>query len=353
MIDALIGGIVGLLLGVIFEDPLKSLWRVVTRFFKRLFVKAKDIQDPHYFTLGSEVTSFVVCDGDGEMNYALENIETRLTASKPILDPDLQSLKNEIESIEKENLLNGEKHSWNGPLYTLEKHMVLRTHTNEDMKVVFTFTPGDYYTFKALNTNLDYILPDGESIRHKYLANASPKKPIVQLANGFGVALVVITSDGQTILTKRSPDSGVRPDELDIGIVEAVHPSQDRGASGQGPDFFKTAIRGAKEELGITVREQDIRLLGYGVDEEYYQWNIIGIVYCNESSEDIVQNRSRGISGKWELENLRFIPFKIDPVLQIMKNEKMWSTAKIALYWGLIHDHTRSSVDTKVKRIYS
>lgn len=352
MTDALIGGIVGLLLGVIFEDPLKDMWRAITRFFRRLFVKQKDVQDPYYFSLGSEMTSFVVCDGDGEMTFAPENIETRLTSTKPAFEEDLQELKNEIERIQEENLQNGESHSWNGPLFALEKHMILRTNINEDMKAVFTFTPSDYYTFKAINTNLDKMLPNGQTIKEKYLAHANHKRPIVQIANGFGVALVVVTADGQTILTKRSPESGVRPDELDIGIVEAVHPSQDRHASGQGPDFYKTSIRGAKEELGLTVSEQDIKLLGYGVDEEYYQWNIIGILYCKETSEEIVQNRSRGISGKWELEDLRFVPFKINQILKILKEEKMWSTAKIALYWGLIHDHTRSSVDARVRKVF-
>ncbi|GGJ74565.1 hypothetical protein GGR02_000674 [Anoxybacillus voinovskiensis] len=93
----------------------------------------------------------------------------------------------------------------------------------------------------------------------------------------------------------------MRPGELDIGIVEAVHPHQDRDPIGQGPDLFSTAIRGGKEELGIEISKNDVKFLGFGVDEQYYQWNIIGFVQCHETIEEIVSQRTRGISGKWEI----------------------------------------------------
>jgi hypothetical protein len=352
MIDALIGGFIGLIMGVIFEDPLKEGWRKLIKTIKRLFVKPKDIQDPFYFSLGNHVTSFIVCDGDGEMTYAPENIETRLNNTFLSLPDDLNSLKKQIEKIEETKKQNGESHSWNGPLFSLEKYSILRTNINEDMKVIFSFVPSDYYTFKALNTNLEQQLPSGSTIREAYLKNATAKQPVVALANGFGVAVVVVTADGQTILTRRSDDSGVRPGELDIGIVEAVHPSQDREPTGQGPDLFSTAVRGAKEELGLTVSKNDVKFLGFGVDEQYYQWNIIGLLQCKETTEEILEQRSRGISGKWELEQLVFVPFKIEPILKIIKEEKMWSTAKVALYWSLVFEYSKRMVDKQVNKMF-
>jgi hypothetical protein len=116
--------------------------------------------------------------------------------------------------------------------------------------------------------------------------------------------------------------------------------------------LFSTAVRGAKEELGLTVSKNDVKFLGFGVDEQYYQWNIIGLLQCKETTEEILEQRSRGISGKWELEQLVFVPFKIEPILKIIKEEKMWSTAKVALYWSLVFEYSKRMVDKQVNKMF-
>lgn len=109
-----------------------------------------------------EISSIVVCDGDGEMTFAPENIESRLTTSRPILPAEPQNLMDEVEKEQQNKADSGENYSWNWPNYALEKHLILRTDINEDMKVVFTFAPSDYYTFKAINKDLNKILADGQ-----------------------------------------------------------------------------------------------------------------------------------------------------------------------------------------------
>ncbi|MFG6120942.1 hypothetical protein [Thalassobacillus sp. B23F22_16] len=350
--SVLIGGIVGLLMGVILEDPLKKVWKKITRRFKLLFVKRKEIIDPYYFSLGNLITKFLVYDGDGEMTYSQQNLETRLNNSMIKLPPDLKKLKENFARKEDEKEKRGEKFSWNGPVLGLERFQITRSKLNEDMKVMFTFLPSDYYTFKALNSQLDTVLPDGKTVREKYILSHQDNEPIPYLSNAFGVGLVVITKDKQVILTKRSPDSGVRPGEMDISIIEGVHPFQDKDNYSQGPDLFNTAIRGAKEELGLTIKSSNIKYLGFGLDKEYYQWIILGVIHINESSEEIIKRRTRGISGKWEITSLIFKPFTIDSIVNVIKNEKMWSTAKIALYWALIYEFPNRNVDKRISKAF-
>ncbi|AMV12327.1 hypothetical protein ABS784_16395 [Geobacillus sp. G4] len=352
MLRDIINAVLGVIIGVILGDPLKEAWGKFVKYMKRLLAKPKTIKDPSYFTIGNETTSFIVCDGDGVMTYSPENIETRVNNHAVELPSDLKILRREIEKAEDAKKQRGESYSWNGPLLSLEKYSILRTKVNEDMKVIFSFVPSDYYTFKALNMNLDKQLPSGYTIREKYLAGNTVRQPIPALANGVGVAITVITSDNYVILTKRSPESGVRPNELDISVVEAIHPSHDRKAVGQGPDLFNTAVRGAEEELGVVIPRENIKFLGFGVDEQYYQWNIIGIAHCKEKAEEIMKQRSRGIPGKWEMEQILFIPFKIRDVLYTIKNEKMWSTAKVALYWSLVFEYTKRGVDKEAEKLF-
>ncbi|GGJ81570.1 hypothetical protein GGR02_000675 [Anoxybacillus voinovskiensis] len=115
------------------------------------------------------------------MTYAPENIETRLNNCPIEIPEELAFLKKELEKGEERKKQKGESYIWNRALFSLEKYSVLRTHINEDMKVVFSLIPSDYYTFKSLNPNLDTPLPSGYTIREKYLNGTIAKKPIIPL----------------------------------------------------------------------------------------------------------------------------------------------------------------------------
>ncbi|MEG0306980.1 MAG: hypothetical protein RR636_03480 [Clostridium sp.] len=352
MKEIFISGFVGLVLGIILEDPIKNFFDLVKRRVRYKFFAPKEVVDPYYFSLGNQVTKFVVCDGDGRMILSPSNIETKLGTAPLVLQEDLKNIREGFIKEAKEQSLEKNIPFWNGSLVTLDRYVITRTDSTEDMKVIFNFVPSDYFTYKALNANLNGVIHTGKTIRETYLKNIDIKNPLTVFSNGFGAVLVVITRDGKTIFTKRSEYSGVRPGELDVSIVEAVHPLHDRAFNNEGPNLYTTAIRGAKEELGIEVSLEEVKLFGFGLDEEYYQWNIVGVINSKYTSQEIMDERSKGVSGKWELEDLRFEKFSIDNIVKVMKEESMWSTAKVALYWALINEYSKPSVDNKVKKIF-
>ncbi|MGE6683791.1 hypothetical protein [Paenisporosarcina sp. NPDC076907] len=343
--SALIGAIVGLLVSVIFDDSLRELKRNMKRRYKRLFTEKNEFKS-HLFTIGKTSTNFFVVDGDGLTEIKPENIECRVSNDPIQLPEELEQLKKEIADNEALKELNGMEHKWNGPLYSLVKYRNSRTEHNEDMTVLFNFHKTDYFTFQALNMQLSRQLMSGKTIAEEYIPynRLETLQPI--LANGFGIGLVIITSDQDIIFTQRTEYSGTRGSQMDISVVEGVHPHLDNNP----PDLFNTAIRGAKEELGITITRDMIKFLGYGIDLDYYQWNMIGFAEVTESAKEIQKIRSRGSSGKWENSLLINRNFKPQEVAKIIVNEDMWSTAKVAIYWTAVNQLGKNDVERALNK---
>jgi len=295
-------------------------------------------------------THFFVVDGDGQSEFKAENIECRVIHDDFSLPSELEAIKQEIAAQEIEKESNGLEYRWNGPLYGLAKYRSSRTADKEDMSVLFNFFKTDYFTFLATNMQLNRMLDSGKTIAEEYIPQNQLEKVQPIIANGFGIVLIVITSDENIILTQRTEISGARGNEVDVSVVEGVHPLLDRHSSNDGPDLFNTAIRGANEELGIIINKDKIKFLGYGIDLEYYQWNMIGYAHVPQTAQEIKDIRSRGTSGKWENTLLVFKNFTAKNVAELIVNEKMWSTAKVALYWTAVRELGKNTIDRALNK---
>jgi hypothetical protein len=224
------------------------------------------------------------------------------------------------------------------------------------MEVTFTFRPTDYFTFQATVCSLDVNLmtpPANLTIRQKYLQGADLSRPISFLANGFGVAIAVVTVDKKTLIAKRHGTTGVRPGEVDVAVVEGVHPNLDWSTIHKGPDLYRTAIRGASEELGIQLIQDNITFLGFGIDAQYYQWILLGLAVVDETAQTIIENRKQGAPGKWELISLEPVEFDPEAVFSFLNREKIWSTGLATLYFALVRQYGRIRVNNAAARIFT
>src|SRR5690625_4836473 len=75
LFPALLGAVFGLLLSIIFDEPLRDVKRNIKRRFRRLF-KVKNDFNSHLFTIGDKETDFYIIDGDGEATFDYGSIET-------------------------------------------------------------------------------------------------------------------------------------------------------------------------------------------------------------------------------------------------------------------------------------
>ena len=356
LISSLVGGVIGLIIAVIFEDPLNSAKRRLVKLARSAFHRPRSI-DPinQTFSLGKRNSSWLVIDGNGEMTYTPEAIRCLVDSTPVLLPPEIQQLRDNIEKRELSNKDKGLSYQWPGPLYALERYAIGRTNPEENLEVAFTFRPTDYYTFQATVMSLDYNImqpPAIMTIRQKYLQGCDLVQPVPFLSNGFGISLAIITKDRKLILSWRSDHAGARPGELDVSVVEAVHPLNDRSTTSLNPDLYRTAIRGIQEEIGIDALQENITFLGFGVDIEYYQWNIVGIVRISDTAQKALENRRSGLSGKWEAKNLEVIEAEPRNVFSYIKDKKIWSTGLLTIYWALVYEYGRKRVDMAAKAVF-
>ncbi len=291
IVSAIVGGIIGLLIGVVFEETLHTAKKRFSKWVRTaIYRKRMTVRKPETFSLGKMTVPWLVIDGDGELSYTPETIRCRVEDTQVSLPPEIQTLRASIEERENSKKLNGQESLWNGPLYALERYAIGRTIPDENLDVVFTFRPTDYYTFQATVKSLDLNLlnpPATLTLRQKYLLSQDLSQPIPFLSNGFGVALTIITGDQKLILTHRQTTTGIRAGEVDVSVVEGIHPEKHRSTIYRGPDLYLVAILGANEELGISLVQDEIAFLGFGVDTEYYQWNLIGMARVKETPERV------------------------------------------------------------------
>jgi hypothetical protein len=287
------------------------------------------------FQLNGGKTSFIICDGTGEQAYDRKAIITKYSDELQELPDDLHKLRADIETRENEKKAQKLKHMYNTYQVALKGYSINKTDIVEDMYVIFDFVKSDYYNFQATIGSMDKLIPGSEqTVRGKYI-NEIPNLaiPDVRFAHGVGVILTVITSDNKLILTRRRSDISIRPNEIDVSVVEAIDPTDwDKSI-----DLYKAAKRGAEQELGIRVSEDDVKFLGFGVDLDYYQWNIIGTVQLDKTEEEFIQHISNGIHGTNELDEFLITDASPESIAKILSEEKMWATGIIALYWTAVY----------------
>ena len=349
MYKYLIGPIISLILAILFAEPLLKLKKNIIKRLKYWWFKSKiDLPKPETLSLGSIQTTFLVIDGDGELYYSPDTIICRVVGKPLELPSEVMQLKSNIETKNLEMKNRGETFAYNGPLFALGGYAISRTIPSENLELSLSLYKTDYYTFLATVGSLDCKLatpPAVWTIRSAYLSDIDYSRPVPFLATGFGIALVVITRDNKIIVTKRGEQTAIRPGEYDISVAEAMHPVFDRLDNSPNPSIYRTGIRGAMEEIGVTLFEKDIIYLGFGVDAQYYQWEVIGMAKTNDTSDAIMERRSKGTGGKWEVKHIEFINADPKAVLIYIKNHRLWSIAKAALYWTLVYEFGKNKVE--------
>jgi len=355
VLSSLLGAVAGIILAVVFEELLVATKKRVLRNFKLWFSRPKPLLPPRTFSIGTYDTSWVVIDGDGEMTYTPDTITCKVDNGQTEYPAEIKQLRESIELQERGNKEKGLSYRWNGPEYGLYRYAIVRTIPYEYMQVTFVFRHTDYYMFQATQLSLDLNLaepPATLTLRQKYLRGDVVSQPVPFLASSFGVVLAVITKDRKLILSRRSESTGPRPGELDVSIVEGIHPTLDRSSTHHGPDLYRAAIRGAEEEVGVKLVQDQITFLGFGVDMDYYQWNIIGVARITETATDALRNRERGTGGKWETKEFEIVDFEPRAVLTHLKERKIWSTGLITAYWALVHEYGKKQVEAPAKAIF-
>jgi len=118
------------------------------------------------FSFGKLKTTWKTLDGDGRSMYLPRHIRSHYTPFAEELPEELQVRRNHILQEQEQKREQGFPFFWNGQIYALDRFVIGREPTNEDMTLDLWFRPSDYYTFLATNMSLSE-----PALLEKYLAD--------------------------------------------------------------------------------------------------------------------------------------------------------------------------------------
>ena len=156
LISHLVSAFVGLITGVILEEPLTLFRDNLLRRIRSQFREGLRIPVPFQFTFGSIEAPFVMVDGDGQAEYMPKTIVCHYDLTPMPLPPEIEEIKARIEAQEEAKRLAGEPYDQNGRTYALKRYTRGRTPGEENIELNQWFGPSDWFTFLATNMSLDH-----------------------------------------------------------------------------------------------------------------------------------------------------------------------------------------------------
>ncbi len=142
--------------------------------------------------------------------------------------------------------------------------------------------PTTYFTYVGSNQSLDKQLPDGKTIREKYIED--PRNLDDILANPIGVSAITITDDDMCFYAKRSEKLGTFPNRY--GIAPAGFMERNDLIDGV-PSPFATIKREGEEEL-LLEGKLNFEITGFGRSRETMHSEVYGTLRTDMTSKEIM-----------------------------------------------------------------
>ena len=264
------------------------------------------------------------------------------------LPSELEQMKTTLINDLEKRKANGEtKLPYNSETYKLKEFSTgYREIVNgEEVPILrLKFGPTDYFTQMVTDLNI------GNPIRERYARIASiTEHPVPEFATILGVNLNIITKDGYLILTERSSRAVVASGRLHTSVGENLLRPGDAGPSG-APDPFHCAVRGAYEELGITLNSEDLAFSTFTVAPDLCQYSLISTIQIQQTRAEIEELWRFAIpSDKWENRQLLFYPHNPDSIAQLTVStwHRWFNIALAAVIFSLLDaKYTKEQINT-------
>jgi transcriptional regulator with XRE-family HTH domain len=189
------------------------------------------------------------------------------------------------------------------------------------------FGPTDYFTHCVTDLNV------GNPVRDKYMRNAKDitAEPVPEFATTVGINLNLITPEGYLILSERSSRTATEPRTFHTSVGEGFLRPGDAGPDG-APDPFHCAIRGTKEEIGISLNREDVEFNAFCVHQTRGQYSLFGWSRIKETKSQIEMLRTFAVAqDKWENHTLHFLLCNPASVAQFLVTHlPRWSDTGLA-----------------------
>ncbi|MEW6733382.1 MAG: class I SAM-dependent methyltransferase [Acidobacteriota bacterium] len=193
--------------------------------------------------------------------------------------------------------------------------------------LTFTFSKINYLDYLKSGEHLDDPLPDDpkRTFRDKYAPSLELREfSRSYLTNISGVGIFLITGDNKIIVSKHSRDVTVYADTWSYSASGTMDWSEN-------VHIFNEVARECYEEIGHKVNEENTYLFEFGIDTKklYFQFGFFE--YTGLSSEEIIREARRARDFHAEMQELIAVPFEIDPIVNLLKNQVFEPAAAVGL----------------------
>ena len=363
ILTSVVSGMIGVVLGALFQKPIERAWESSIKRMKRALraLRKSGIPSPHRFSFGTKETTLVIIDGNGEDEYSPRSLVCHFDRSEIPLPAELENIRFRIAGREESKRSAGQPYMWNGNTYGLKRYVIGRTTIDEHMELSLWFYPSDWFTHVATSLSLDKESVTNSatglpiSLRAKYYASidwSSPgAQPVEYFSNTFGVVMAAITSDEKLVIVKRSALVGPLRNVFNIAINEGVQRPFDRSDTNDAPDLYRTVIRGAAEELGLDIERRNVTFTGFQTDLSQGDWAMQGFVRIDCTFDELVKHRSLAAKDRWEGREVISVDFTPNTVVKFVAEHDAWNPGALgAIYLSLIHEHGRGRVEEAIKK---
>lgn len=351
----LFGAFIAVIMTRVFDRPIDRFQRRTNYWWhgvkERLGISKNLAAEQDEFQVGKLRVKWVVCQGSAEFPYTHRNIRCIYDPTPLELPSDRQQKKARIDEEQKRLKDAGKPHFHPGPTVALDQIIQSQIGDLEEPVLTLRVRPSDYYTLLATAMSLDEQIETeygGKiTVRDRYLRNLHYERPIPEFASALSINLALVSNDGYILVSKRSSDVGSDPNFMAPAINECVNPVRDQDANGI-ISIFATAKRGAKHELNIEIKEDELEFFTVGVDTRYYFYQLTGLIRSRSFSRDDIRARySQSSTERWEAEKYQFIKFNPAEVAKFLsKSSERWTPYGIVcLIQALISEFGISEVE--------
>ncbi|MFJ9786334.1 hypothetical protein ACIRSS_42660 [Amycolatopsis sp. NPDC101161] len=348
LVGLVLGAVLGLALSVFFEDALKRGIAKSARTVRRALARPPAPEARGEFSLGLLHTSVVLVEGDGSQVIDEQAVDVIVDPDPVSLPDDVEQLRSEVAVRQEALTAAGLQSHWNGPTYAVAGLSIRRLGIDESPGVHLRLKSTDYFTFLATQ-QLDRELPDGATLRSKYVDPFAPADVPEFMRASFGTYTVVVTADELTLFAKRSQHVGAFPGCWDVSANEALSRSLDSHGR-TPPGIYDVARRGLWEELGLNRTDYRLELLAFDIDRRTNQWGCVFVAFLHEiTGSQLAERRTRGVADKWEHDETEFVRFTVPHVVNhLLRPDRRnnWTpVAPAAFHLALVRRFGRSYVE--------
>jgi phenylacetate-CoA ligase len=277
---------------------------------------------------------FKLLAGDGKASYGFGNVVCEFDGTKHAIPAEIAELRSKIVT-EREQALGFEL--TNEPAYRLAG-FGLENPTNGNAaqsKLHLRLQQTAYFDFVSTNLTLDRpVLADGSTVRAKYVRDITALETS-PLANSMSVMVLLVSQpDKMALVPRRSNHVAFDQGALQASGGGAMRLAVDRDSDHLSlrPSPFVTAQREISEELGFRLPLEAVRFLGLGVDTRTGEPELLGVAETKLSVEQLRQLYREAQEGNDELSELAFVPFELEPMGQLLAEDK-WCPGDWVCVW--------------------